>query len=70
MLTLDVSSTKLLIDDLSPTHCPSILLFPEKIRELARHGETSGTSKARQMLEHAIEKSRGGVFPKLTPAAY
>jgi hypothetical protein len=30
-------------------------------------GETSGTSKARQMLEHAIEKSRGGVFLKLTP---
>jgi hypothetical protein len=44
-----------------------ILLFPEKIRELARHGETSGTSKAMQMLEHAIEKSRGGVFLKLTP---
>ena len=40
---------------------------PEKIRELARHGETSGTSKAMQMLEHAIEKSRGGVFLKLTP---
>jgi hypothetical protein len=29
--------------------------------------ETSRTFKARQMLEHAIEKSRGGVFLKLTP---
>jgi hypothetical protein len=35
---------------------------PEKIRELARRGEAWGTSEARQMLEHAIETGRGGVY--------
>jgi hypothetical protein len=33
---------------------------PEKIKELARRGEASGTSEARQMLELAIEQGRGG----------
>jgi hypothetical protein len=40
---------------------------PEKIRQLARRGEALGTSEARQMLEHAIETGRGGVYLKLTP---
>ena len=43
---------------------------PEKIRELARRGEAWGTSEARQMLEHAIEMGRGGVYLKLTPEQY
>ena len=43
---------------------------PEKIRELARRGEAWGTSEARQMLEHAIETGRGGVYLKLTPEQY
>jgi hypothetical protein len=43
---------------------------PEKIKELARHGEASGTSEARQMLEMAIEQGRGGCYLNLTPAQY
>jgi hypothetical protein len=43
---------------------------PEKIRELARRGEAWGTSEARQMLEHAIEMGRGGVYLRLTPEQY
>ena len=43
---------------------------PEKIRELARRGEASGTSESRQMLEHAIETGRGGVYLRLTPGQY
>ena len=43
---------------------------PEKIRELARHGEAWGDSESRQMLEHAIEKGRGGVYLRLTPEQY
>jgi hypothetical protein len=43
---------------------------PEKIRELARRGEAWGTSEARQMLEHAIETGRGGVYLRLTPEQY
>jgi hypothetical protein len=36
---------------------------PDKIRDLARHGEAWGTSEARQMLELAIEQGRcGGVI--------
>lgn len=51
------------------TPLPRKLTFadPDKIRELARRGEAMGTSEARQMLEHAIETGRGGVFLKLTP---
>jgi hypothetical protein len=43
---------------------------PEKIKELARRGEASGTSEARQMLEHGIEVGRGGCYLNLTPAQY
>jgi hypothetical protein len=42
----------------------------EKIRELARRGEAWGDSESRQMLEHAIEKGRGGVYLRLTPGQY
>jgi hypothetical protein len=51
------------------TPLPRKLTFsdPEKMRELARRGEAMQTSEARQMLEHAIETGRGGVFLKLTP---
>jgi hypothetical protein len=34
--------------------------------ELARRGEAWGTSEARQMLEHAIETGRGGIYLRLT----
>jgi hypothetical protein len=40
---------------------------PDKIRELARRGEAWGDSESRQMLDHAIETGRGGVFLSLTP---
>jgi hypothetical protein len=43
---------------------------PEKIRELARRGEAWGDSESRQMLEHAIDTGRGGVYLRLTPAQY
>jgi hypothetical protein len=43
---------------------------PEKIRELARRGEASGDSESRQMLEHAIETGRGGIYLRLTPEQY
>ena len=43
---------------------------PEKIRELARRGEAWGDSESRQMLEHAIETGRGGVYLRLTPEQY
>jgi hypothetical protein len=43
---------------------------PEKIRELAKRGEAWGTSEARQMLELAIEKGRGGIYLRLTPVQY
>jgi hypothetical protein len=43
---------------------------PEKIRELARRGESWGTSEAKQMLEHAIDTGRGGVYLRLTPKQY
>jgi glutamate synthase domain-containing protein 2 len=51
------------------TPLPRKLTFsdPEKIRELARRGEAWGTSEVRQMLEHAIETGRGGVYLRLTP---
>jgi hypothetical protein len=43
---------------------------PEKIRELARKGEAWGDSESRQMLEHAIENGRGGIYLRLTPEQY
>jgi hypothetical protein len=43
---------------------------PEKVRELARRGEALGTSEARQMLEHAIETGRGGIYLRLTPEQF
>jgi hypothetical protein len=54
------------------TPLPRTLKFadPEKIREMARRGEACGTSEARQMLEHAIETGRGGVYLRLTPEQY
>jgi hypothetical protein len=54
------------------TPLPRKLTFtdPDKIRELARRGETWGNSESRQMLEHAIETGRGGVFLRLTPEQY
>lgn len=54
------------------TPLPRKLTFAdsEKIRELARRGEAMGTSEARQMLDHAIEKGRGGVYLKLTTEQY
>ena len=54
------------------TPLPSRLTFyePERIRELARRGEAWGDSESRQMLEHAIETGRGGVYLRLTPEQY
>jgi hypothetical protein len=54
------------------TPLPRKLTFtdPDKIRELARHGEAWGDSESRQMLEHAIETGRGGVYLRLTPDQY
>ncbi len=43
---------------------------PEKIRELARRGDAMGTSEARQMLEHAIETGRGGIYLRLSPEQF
>jgi hypothetical protein len=54
------------------TPLPRKLTFsnPEKITELARRGEAWGTSEAKQMLEHAIETGRGGIYLRLTPEQY
>jgi hypothetical protein len=54
------------------TPLPRTLTFtdPDKIRELARRCEAWGDSESRQMLEHAIETGRGGVFLRLTPDQY
>jgi hypothetical protein len=54
------------------TPLPLRLTFqdPEKIRELARRGEALGTSEAKQVLEHAIERGRGGMYLHLTPDQY
>ena len=51
------------------TPLPRKLTFadPEKIRELATRGEAWGTSDSRQMLEHAIDTGRGGIYLRLTP---
>jgi hypothetical protein len=54
------------------TPLPKKLTFtdPDKIRELARRGEAWNDSESRQMLDHAIETGRGGVFLRLTPDQY
>jgi hypothetical protein len=54
------------------TPLPRKLTFTdaEKIRELAKKGEAWGDSESRQMLEHAIETGRGGVYLRLTPDQY
>jgi hypothetical protein len=54
------------------TPLPRTLAFtdPDKIRELARRGEAWSDSESRQMLEHAIETGRGGVYLRLTPDQY
>jgi hypothetical protein len=43
---------------------------PEKIRELAKRGGAWRDSDSRQMLEHAIETGRGGIYLRLTPGQY
>jgi hypothetical protein len=55
-----------------PDAAPPVVHFsdPDKIRELARRGEALGTSEAKQMLEHAIEQGRGGVWLNRTPEQY
>jgi hypothetical protein len=54
------------------TPLPKKLTFsdPDKIRELARKGEAWGDSESRQILEHAIETGRGGLYLRLTPDQY
>jgi hypothetical protein len=54
------------------TPLPRKLTFtdPEKIRELARRGGAWRDSESRQMLRHAIENGRGGIYLRLTPEQY
>jgi hypothetical protein len=54
------------------TPLPRKLTFTdrEKIRELARRGEAWNDAESRQILEHAIETGRGGVYLRLTPEQY
>jgi hypothetical protein len=54
------------------TPLPKKLTFtgPDKIRELAKRGEAWSDSESRQLLEHAIETGRGGVYLRLTPDQY
>jgi hypothetical protein len=54
------------------TPLPRRLTFsdPEKIRELARRGGAWRDSESRQMLEHAIETGRGGIYLRLTAGQY
>ena len=54
------------------TALPRKLTFAHagKIREMARRGEALGTLEAKQAVEAAIEKGRGGVWLRLTPAQY
>jgi len=42
----------------------------DKIRELACRGEALGTLEAKQTLEEAIEKGRGGTYLRLTGEQY
>jgi hypothetical protein len=46
------------------------LAHADKIRELARRGETSGNLESKQALEHAIEMGKGGIYLRLTPEQY
>jgi hypothetical protein len=50
------------------TALPNKLTFadPEKIRELVTQGDAVGTPESEQMLEHAIQTDKGGVYLKLT----
>jgi hypothetical protein len=54
------------------TPSPRKLTFAhaDKVREVARRGEALGTPEAKQILEHAIEMGRGGVYLRLTPEQY
>jgi hypothetical protein len=54
------------------TSLPRRLTFtdPEKLRGLARRGGAWRDSESRQMLEHAIETGRGGIYLRLTPDQY
>jgi hypothetical protein len=54
------------------TPLPQKLTFtdPEKIRELAGRGGAWRDSDSRQVLEHAIETGRGGVYLRLTADQY
>jgi hypothetical protein len=54
------------------TPLPKKLTFtgPDKIRELAKRGEAWSDSESRQLLEHAIETGRGGVYLRLTADQY
>jgi hypothetical protein len=49
---------------------PSKALVKGLVKELARCVETCGDFESRQMLEHAIETGRGGVYLRLTPEQY
>jgi hypothetical protein len=42
-------------------------LGPEKIREIAPRDEARGDLESRQLLEHAIDAGRGGLYLRLTP---
>jgi hypothetical protein len=59
-----------LLPDLKTPLPLTLTADPEKIRELARRGEAWGTLEARQMLEHAIETGRGGIYLRLTPKQF
>jgi hypothetical protein len=54
------------------TPLPRKLTFtdPQKIRELAKRGGAWRDSDSQQILEHAIEAGRGGVYLRLTPEQY
>ena len=54
------------------TSLPPRLTFtdPEKIRELALHGQALGKSEARALFEYALIKGRGGIYLDLTQEQY
>jgi hypothetical protein len=54
------------------TSLPPKLTFtdPEKIRELALHGQALGASEARALFEYALIKGRGGIYLDLTQEQY
>jgi hypothetical protein len=43
---------------------------PDKIRELAQRGGALSTLEGKQMLDHAIETGRGGLYLNLTHEQY